>query len=68
MLIDFEIAVPNPDELDFTTLKALFPYGQVSIKGVVGGLEIPRPNQPEGPATFIANAAILVSFDLELQQ
>jgi len=31
-------------------------------------LEIPRPNQPDGPATIIANAAILVYFDLELQQ
>ena len=68
MLIDVEIAVPNPNELDFTALKALFPYGQVSIKGAVGGLEIPQPNQPDGPATIIANAAILVSFDLELQQ
>lgn len=68
MLIDVEIAVPDPGDLDFTALKALFPYGQVSIKGAVGGLEIPRPNQPHGPATIIANAAILVSFDLELQQ
>ena len=68
MLIDVEIAVPNPNELDFTALKALFSYGQVAIKGAVGGLEIPRPNQSEGPATIIANAAILVSFDLELQQ
>ncbi len=66
MLIDVEIAVPNPGDLDFTALKAIFPYGQVSIKGAVGGLEIPLPNQPEGPATVIANAAILVSFDLEL--
>lgn len=64
MLIDVEIAVPNPDGLDFMALQALFSYGQVSIKGTVGGLEIRRPSQPDGPATIIANAAILVYFDL----
>jgi len=62
MLIDVEIAVQAPDEVDCEALKSVFPYGQISVTATRGGLDIPRP---DGPPTVIANAAISVSFEME---
>ncbi len=62
MLIDVEIAVQQPDQVDTAELASVFPYGQISITTVHGGLDIPRPT---GNPTVIANAAISVSFDME---
>ena len=62
MLIDVEIAVQQPDQVDTACLAGVFPYGRVSITATRGGLDIPRP---DGNPTVIANAAISVSFDME---
>ncbi len=64
MIIDVEIAVQEPDQVDTATLASVFPYGQISITTTFGGLDIPRP---EGNPTVIANAAINVSFEMEKQ-
>ena len=62
MIIDVEIALQQPDEVDLTVLKETFPYGQIAITTSEGGLDIPRP---DGNPTVIANAAINVSFEME---
>lgn len=62
MLIDLEIAVQQPDQVDCEVLKSIFPYGQISVTATHGGLDVPRP---DGNPTVIANAAISVSFDME---
>lgn len=62
MIIDVEIAVQQPDQVDTDTLKSIFPYGQISITAVKGGLDVPRA---KGNPTVIANAAINVSLMLE---
>ncbi|WP_297773098.1 Lin0512 family protein [uncultured Roseovarius sp.] len=62
MLIDLDIAVQAPDAVDVDALRAIFPYGQVTVHVAQGGLDIPRP---VGRPTVIANAAISVSFDME---
>lgn len=62
MLIDVDIAVQKPGAIDISTLKDIFPYGQINITTSLGGLDIPRPN---GNPTVIANAAINVSFEME---
>ncbi len=62
MIIDVEIGVGAPEALDHERLRAVFPYGQITIKGVKGGLDIPRPDG-DG-VTIMANAAISVSLDL----
>lgn len=62
MLIDVEVAVQNPDQVDCEALKSVFPYGQISITASHGGLDVPRP---DGLPTVMANAAISVSFDME---
>ena len=62
MIIDVEVGVQQPDQLDTETLKDIFPYGQISITGTKGGLGVPRP---DGNPTVIATVAINVSLDLE---
>ena len=62
MIIDVEIAVQQPDQVDTAKLLDIFPYGQPSVTVTHGGLDVPRPN---GQPTVIANAAINVSFEME---
>jgi len=66
MLVDVEIGVQAPDEVAIDTLLDIFPYGQPSIIVKKGGLDIPKPGG-DG-ITFIANACVIVSFDMEAVQ
>lgn len=63
MLIDVEIGVQKPDEVDPAALVGVFPYGRPSIKVVKGGLDVSKPDG--GGVTVVANAAVVVSFDME---
>lgn len=63
MLIDVEIGVQQPDEVDADALLKVFPYGQPTVRVVKGGLDVSKPDG--SGLTVIANAAIVVSFDLE---
>jgi uncharacterized protein (TIGR02058 family) len=63
MIIDAEIGVQRPDQVDVEALKSIFPYGQPNITVTEGGLDIDKP-QSDGHTVF-ANAAIIVSFDME---
>ena len=63
MLIEVEIGVQRPDEVDVGQIVEIFPYGNASVQVVVGGLDIAKPNGPGH--TVIANAAIVVYFDME---
>ena len=68
MIIDVEIGTQEPDQVDCDAVAAVFPYGQVTVKSVKGGLTIPKPPREDGAAagaTIMANAAIIVSFDME---
>jgi uncharacterized protein (TIGR02058 family) len=62
MIIDAEIGVARPDLVDVAALKEIFPYGQPSITVTQGGLDVAKPHA-EGQ-TVIANAAVIVSFDM----
>jgi uncharacterized protein (TIGR02058 family) len=62
MIVDVEIAVQHPDLVDLDALRNVLPYGQGSFKAVHGGLDIPKPYDG---LTVIANAAVIVSFDME---
>lgn len=63
MLIDVEIGVQKPEQVDTEALLAVFPYGQPSITLTKGGLDV---DKPDGSGTsVIANVAIIVSFDME---
>ncbi len=67
MHILVEIGVQQPDSVDETALKSVFPYGTPDVVVRHGGLDIPRPDG-DGPPTVIANAALSVSFDMEPDQ
>lgn len=63
MLIDVEIGVQKPEQVDIQALLDIFPYGQPKITLTKGGLDI---DKPDGSGTsVIVNAAIIVSFDME---
>lgn len=63
MLVDVEIGVQKPELVDMKEIKAVLPYGQCAVNVVTGGLDIPKPDG-EG-ITILANAAIVISFDME---
>ena len=63
MLIEVEIGVQRPDEVDVGQILEIFPYGNASVQVVAGGLDIAKPNG-QG-STVIANAAVVVYFDME---
>ena len=61
MLIDVEVGVQSPGAVDRAAVAKIFPYGQVNVKVVHGGLDVPRS---EGHPTVMANVAVSVSLDL----
>ncbi len=63
MIITVEVAVQQPEKVDAEVIGAIFPYGQVTVKAVKGGLDVPRP---DGNPTVIANVAISVALDVEV--
>ncbi|QEA38270.1 hypothetical protein FGL86_03740 [Pistricoccus aurantiacus] len=63
MIIDVEVGVQKPEEVDKDALLGNFPYGQPSVEVVKGGLDVPRPDG--SGVTVIANVALKVSFDME---
>lgn len=61
MILDVEIGVADPGAVDVDRVAAVFPYGQVSVVAVAGGLDVPRADG--GNPTVIANATISVSLE-----
>ncbi|MEX0348309.1 MAG: Lin0512 family protein [Paracoccaceae bacterium] len=66
MIVEAEIGVQKPDQVDVEALKSIFPYGQSQITVTHGGLDIDKPSG--SGATVMANAAISVYFDMEPAQ
>ena len=64
MLIDVEVGVQDPDAVDHAAVAKILPYGQVRVEVVHGGLDVPRL---EGHPTVMANVAISVSLDLDVE-
>ncbi|MEM9968648.1 MAG: Lin0512 family protein [Pseudomonadota bacterium] len=65
MKISLDVGVQQPEAVDTEALKAVFPYGTVSVNVMKGGLDIERPSGQEGSGhpTVMANVAISISFD-----
>ena len=62
MIIEVDVAVQRPEQVDTEKVAAILPYGQASVRAVHGGLDVPRP---DGGITVIANAAVVVYLDIE---
>ena len=67
MQITLDVGVQQPDKVDVEGLKAVFPYGNVTVNVRKGGLDVPRPvgQEGEGHPTVMANVALSVGFDME---
>ena len=62
MIIEVDVAVQRPEQVDTEKVAAILPYGQTSVRAVHGGLDVPKP---DGGITVIANAAVVVYLDIE---
>ena len=67
MRITLDVGVQQPDKVDVDVLRAVFPYGHVTVNVVKGGLDVPRPAGQEGSGhpTVMANVALRVGFEME---
>lgn len=63
MLIEIRIGVQKPDEVDVDEVRKTLPYGRGTVQVEQGGLDIPKPDG--NGVTILANAAIIISFDME---
>ncbi len=64
MQIVLDVGVQQPDAVDTDVLRAVFPYGHVTVNVTRGGLDVPRPDG-HGHPTIMANAALSVGFEME---
>ena len=60
--VDVTIGVQKPDMVDIEKVRASLPVGNVTVKAVKGGLDVPDPENND-PAV-IASAAIAVRIDV----
>lgn len=58
MEITVDVGVQQPRKIDAEALKAVFPYGKITINPQLGGLDVPRP---DGNPTVMATIAISVA-------
>jgi uncharacterized protein (TIGR02058 family) len=61
MQVEVTIGVQNPDKVDHAAVRRAFPYGQVDVNVVKGGLDV--PDESGRDATVIASAAVVVRLD-----
>jgi len=62
MQVEVTIGVQRPEKVDAAAVKASLPHGQVSVKLVKGGLDVPEEDGHD--RAVIASAALAVRFDL----
>lgn len=62
MQVEVTIGVQRPDRVDAETVRAALPHGQVVVKVIKGGLDV--PDEELGDIAVIASAAVAVRMDL----
>lgn len=62
MQVNVTIGVQRPEQVDAEKVKAVLPVGQVSVKVVKGGLDV--PDEEAGDLAVIASAAVEVRLKL----
>ena len=62
MQVEVTIGVQRPGEVRAEAVKAALPHGQVTVKLVKGGLDV--PDDTAGDVAIIASAAVTVRLDL----
>ncbi len=62
MQVEVTIGVQRPDKVDASAVKAALPHGEVTVKLVKGGLDV--PDNETNDIAVIASAAIAVRMEL----
>jgi uncharacterized protein (TIGR02058 family) len=62
MQVEVTIGVQQPDKVDAEAVRAALPHGQVTVKAVMGGLDV--PDESSADIAVIASAAVVVRIDL----
>jgi uncharacterized protein (TIGR02058 family) len=62
MQVEVTIGVQQPDKIDVAAVKAALPHGEVMVKVVKGGLDV--PDNETNDIAVIASAAVAVRLDL----
>ena len=62
MQVAVTIGVQQPDRVQPETVKAALPHGQITVKIVKGGLDV--PDEATGDVAIIASAAVAVRLEL----
>src|SRR5580704_13498446 len=62
MQVEVTIGVQRPDKVDAEAVKAALPHGEVTVKVVKGGLDV--PDETSSDVAVIASAAVAVRLDL----
>ncbi len=62
MQVEVTIGVQQPDKVDAAAVKAALPHGEVTVKLVKGGLDV--PDNETGDIAVIASAAVAVRMEL----
>ena len=62
MQVEVTIGVQHPEKVDAAAVKASLPYGEVTVKVVKGGLDV--PDDAGTDIAVIASAAVAVRFEL----
>jgi uncharacterized protein (TIGR02058 family) len=60
--VEVTIGVQKPEQVDLERIKASLPLGNVTVRAVKGGLDVPDPDHND--AAVIASAAIAVRVEL----
>ena len=58
MQVDVTIGVQQPEKVDPAAMKSALPHGQITVKVVKGGLDV--PDEEAGDVAVIASAAVSV--------
>jgi uncharacterized protein (TIGR02058 family) len=62
MQVEVTVGVQRPDAVDAARVKAALPHGEVTVRIVKGGLDV--PDDSGGDVAVIATAAVTVRLDL----
>ena len=62
MQIEVTIGVQRPERVDASAVKSALPHGEVTVKLVKGGLDV--PDRESGDIAVIASAAVAVRIEL----
>jgi len=61
MRVEVTVAVPRPEEVDAAAVASEFPYGQVSVRAVPGGLRTPNGTRAEPGEDHLICAVAVVA-------